>query len=250
MSAVTKGHRLLTGRGQYVHVIALPGMLHAVFVRSVHARAKLLAVGLATAAACEGVVAVLDTSHLAGCAMPPVNPLLANTKAPDCPLLASSQVDSVGQPIAVVIATSLQAAQDAAEQVFIDYETLPALADLDSRAQDVAVVRHGTSDAQARAAMAAKATHNVHMLHRQPRVIAMSLEPRAAVAQWHADSGSITVWLPTQTPSRAQADVARTLGLPLDNVRVIAPDVGGAFGSKASVCPRIPTRRFTNTTAT
>lgn len=145
-------------------------------------------------------------------------------------------MDSVGQPIAVVIATTLQAEQDAAEQVRIDCETLSAVAELAAGARHVARARHNTVEPQASVVLAAQAAHRIRVVHRQPRVLAMSLEPRAAVAQWHAQSSSITLWLPTQTPSRAQADVARTLGLPISQVRVIAPHVGGAFWAKASVC--------------
>jgi carbon-monoxide dehydrogenase large subunit len=70
------------------------------------------------------------------------------------------------------------------------------------------------------------------MVHSQARVIAMSLEPRAVVAQWDACNGMLTAWLSTQTPARARTDIANTLGLPTSKVRVIAPDVGGAFGAK------------------
>ena len=234
MRNTSRDDRLLTGRGQYVHDISLPGMLHAVFVRSVHARARLISVDLTPAKASEGVVAVLDASHFQGLTLPTINLLLADTHAPECPLLASGQVSSVGQPIAVVMAYSLQAAQDAAERVLVDYDALPAVADLQADAASVAYVTHRTG-------VALPAIHKVQVQHRQPRVVAMSLEPRAAVAQWHADSGliggSMTVWLPTQTPSRAQADIARALGLPPTQVRIVAPDVGGAFGAKSSVCP-------------
>jgi aerobic carbon-monoxide dehydrogenase large subunit len=237
MTPVTKDHRLLTGRGQYVHDISLPGMLHAVFVRSVHAHAKLQRVDLAPAETCQGVVAALGAAHLGGYNMPAINPLLPDTHAPKSPLLAGDQVNSVSQPIAVVIAHSLQAAHDAAELVVVDYTAQAAIADFDPKADHVAVVLHQTGGDPSTSTPGAPGLHKVRVQHRQPRVVAMSLEPRAAVAQWHAASGEITLWLPTQTPARAQADVARVLNLPLQKVRVIAPDVGGAFGAKASVCP-------------
>jgi carbon-monoxide dehydrogenase large subunit len=229
--ARVEDRRLLTGRGQYVHDLRQPGMLHAVFVRSTHARARLTGVDLQAAQDSEGVVAVMGPEQLAGRFMPPINELVPGMRLPDCPLLAQGRVDSVGQPIALVLATSLQAAQAAAELVFVDYEAEPAQGDTAGGAP-LGRVRH-----QAGNAPPAHATHCVRVSHQQPRVIAMSLEPRAALAQWDAASGTLTAWLGTQAPSRARADIARTLGLPVAQVRVVAPDVGGAFGAKASVSP-------------
>lgn len=230
--ARVEDHRLLTGRGLYVHDVQQPGMLHAVFVRSTHARARLLAVDLQAAHDADGVVAVIAPEQLAGRFMPRINELVSGMRLPECPLLAQGRVDSVGQPIALVLATSLQAAQAAAEQVFVDYDAEPAQGDMAPGAEPFASVHHQSGSAQA-----SDAAHRVSLSHQQPRVIAMSLEPRAAVAQWDAGSGMLTAWLGTQAPSRARADIAQTLDLPPGQVRVIAPDVGGAFGAKASVSP-------------
>ena len=230
--ARVEDRRLLTGRGLYVHDVTLPGMLHAVFVRSSYARARLLSLDLQPALGCEGVLAVLDAVQLGALCMPPANPLLPLDDVPDFPLLARGRVDYLGQPIAVVVARSLPAAQRAAEQVLVDYAPEPAQADSASAALTVASVRH-----QAGVTDLAQAVHKVRLVHHQARVIAMSLEPRAAVAQWDSVSGMLCAWLSTQTPSRARTDIARTLGLPPEQVRVIAPDVGGAFGAKASVSP-------------
>jgi carbon-monoxide dehydrogenase large subunit len=230
--ARVEDRRLLTGRGQYVHDLRQPGMLHAVFVRNTHARARLIAVDLQAARDSEGVVAVIGPDELAGRFMPPINELVPGMQLPQCPLLAQGRVDSVGQPIALVVATSLQAAQDATELVFIDYEAEPAQNDMAPGAQALGSVRH-----QAGGAAPTDAAHRVSVSHQQPRVIAMSLEPRAALAQWDTASGTLTAWLGTQAPSRARADIARTLGVPPAQVRVIAPDIGGAFGAKASVSP-------------
>jgi carbon-monoxide dehydrogenase large subunit len=222
---------LLTGQGLYVHDIQHAGMLHAVFMRSTHARARVTSLDLQAARDCEGVIAVLGPDDLAGLKMPAINPLLPVINQPDCPLLASSRVDSVGQPIAVVIATSLYAAQAAAEQIFVDYDAEPAQNDLATGNTLLASAVHRVGEAPAVAA------HKASVSHQQPRVVAMSLEPRAALAQWDEATGSLTAWLGTQAPSRARADIALTLGLPAGKVRVIAPDVGGAFGAKASVSP-------------
>ncbi|MEY3460930.1 MAG: hypothetical protein RLZZ03_583, partial [Pseudomonadota bacterium] len=230
--ARVEDRRLLTGRGLYVHDVTLPGMLHAVFVRSSYARARLLSLDLQPALDCEGVLAVLDAAQLGALCMPPANPLLPLGDVPDFPLLARGRVDYLGQPIAVVVARSLQAAQRAAEQVLVAYAAEPAQADGAAGALTVASVRH-----QAGVTDLAQAVHKVRLVHHQARVIAMSLEPRAIVAQWDAASGMLCAWLSTQTPSRARSDIARTLGLLPQQVRVIAPDVGGAFGAKASVSP-------------
>ncbi|APW36190.1 hypothetical protein RD110_02315 [Rhodoferax koreense] len=232
--ARVEDHRLLTGRGHYVHDVSRPGMLHAVFVRSVHPSAKLLGIDTSAAEASDGVIAVLGAAQLAGRTMPPPNPLLPGLNAPASWLLPMDRVDAVGQPIVLVLATSLEAAQQAAERVFVDYEALPAQADLADGAPRVTTVRHEAGD---RVAAEALAVHRVAVRQQQPRVVAMSLEPRAAVAAWSEADGSLTVWLPSQSPARARDDLAHTLGLPKDKVRVIAPDVGGSFGAKASVCP-------------
>ena len=226
--------RLLRGRGLYVHDVHHPGMLHAVFVRSVYPSARLRGVDLTPAQACDGVVAVLGAAHLAGLCMPAPNPLLANLRAGDFPLLPGDCVLAVGQAIAVVVATGLQAAQAAAEQVAVDYEPMRVCTDLADGAESVASVRHQTGE---RPAAEAGAAHSVQVDHRQPRVVSMSLEPRATVAAWDDAAGMLTVWLPSQSPARARNDIAKALGLPAAQVRVIAPDVGGSFGAKASVCP-------------
>ena len=226
--ARVEDHRLLTGRGQYVHDVKHDGMLHAVFVRSVHASALLRTVDATEAEACEGVVAVLSAEQLAGLWMPAPNGLLPGMQAPASALLPSQRVDAVGQPIALVLAESLAVAQHAAELVWVDYEPQPAQPDLHYAAKPVAQVRHQSGD---RAAADALAVHRVSVDQQQPRVIAMSLEPRATVATWDAGSNSLTVWLPSQSPARARNDIARTLGLPPERVRVIAPDVGGSFGA-------------------
>jgi carbon-monoxide dehydrogenase large subunit len=226
--------RLLTGRGRYVHDVQVAGMLYGVFVRSMYARAAALQVDASAALDHEGVVAVLDGKQLAQCQMPQINPLLSVTQSSRGPLLAHAHISYVGQPIALVLATSLSAAHMAAELVMVDCETQDAQPDFPGTEAAVASVEfvHDSGDSRVGAT-----AHTVHMVHSQPRLVAMSLEPRGAVAQWHADSDSLTVYLPTQAPSRARADIAKTLGMVLDKVHVVSPDVGGAFGAKASVTP-------------
>ncbi|MDB5894421.1 MAG: hypothetical protein JWQ88_1952 [Rhodoferax sp.] len=227
-------HRLLTGQGQYVHDVRSPGMCHAVFVRSTHAQARLIAIDTAAAEAADGVVAVIGAAQVEGLAMPLPNPLLKGMNAPDSSLLPTNLVTSVGQPIVLVLATSLAVAVHAAELVFVEYGSIAAQADFGEGGATVATVHHHAGD---RATADINAVHRVAVQHQQPRVISMSLEPRAAVAAWDDVASALTLWLPTQSPARARGDVARLLGLTRQQVRVIAPDVGGAFGAKASVCP-------------
>lgn len=230
--ARVEDHRLLTGRGQFVHDLYFDGMLHAVFVRSTHGHARVTAVDLQAAKDCEGVVAVITGQQLAAYRMPPINPLLPVARLPDIPLLALDRVDALGQPIALVLASSRAAAQHASEQVLVDYDPLPAVPDLQAKGDPLCQARHRSGQAPATAP-----AHRVAVFHQQPRVCAMAMEPRAALARWDATLGQLTVWLGTQAPSRARADFARSFGLPPEQVRVIAPDVGGAFGAKASVSP-------------
>ncbi|MES2510268.1 MAG: xanthine dehydrogenase family protein molybdopterin-binding subunit [Pseudomonadota bacterium] len=229
--ARVEDRRLLMGQGLYVHDVRHEGMLHAVFFRSTHARARITSMDLQAARDSEGVVAVISADDLPGLKMPTPNTVVPGMQTPDCPLLAAGRVDAVGQPIAIVLATSLFAAQAAAEQIFVDYDAEPAQCDLAAGNHPISAITHRTGQAPADAAI------KVSVSQQQPRVIAMSLEPRAAVAQWDDANQSLTAWLGTQAPSRARADIARTLGLAPENVRVIAPDVGGAFGAKASVSP-------------
>jgi carbon-monoxide dehydrogenase large subunit len=228
--ARVEDRRLLTGRGQYLHDLQVPGMLHAVFVRSTYACARLRCLDLKAAGAGADVLAVIDAAQLGALTMPPANPLLPLQPLPDFPLLARNRVDFLGQPIALVVARSLYAAQHAAELVAVDYDAESALHDGAAGAQTVSRVHHQAGD---RAQL--QAVHKVQLVHQQARVISMSLEPRAMLAQWCPQTALLTAWLGTQTPSRARADIARCLGLPLTQVHVIAPDVGGAFGAKASV---------------
>ena len=229
--------RLISGRGAYVSSLALPGMLHAVFVRSSHAHARVLRLGLDAARASSGVVAVLGAADFAGAVMPAINPLGQGWAGSPCALFAVEVVEAMGQPVAMVVARSLFEAEAAAELVEVEYVPLPALAD---HAAD-AVVTQLDYQAGDLAAAAQAAAHTVSVSQRQPRVSAMAMEPRATVAAWSATPGdaaySMTVWLQAQAPARSRDDIARVLGLLPAAVRVITPDVGGAFGARASVHP-------------
>ena len=226
--------RLITGRGRYVTDITVPGMLHAVFVRSTHAHARLDQVDCAAAVASAGVRAVLRSADFGYPVMPSINPLGNGFAGPMCHLMAHGSVTAVGQPMAMIVAGTLDAATLAAELVEVDYAPLPVNLDHAAGAAPVTTVTHRAGDM---AAAERDAAHRVSVSQVQPRVSAMALEPRAVLAQWSNDTASLTVWLASQSPSRARDDIARAAGMPVASVQVISPDVGGAFGARASVHP-------------
>ncbi|MDP9932804.1 xanthine dehydrogenase family protein molybdopterin-binding subunit [Variovorax paradoxus] len=229
---------LLRGAGRYVGDISLPGMLHALFIRSPYAHARVLKVATHAAAACDGVAAVLTAADLAGVPRAEINALLPGMRAPEGDLLAVTHVRSIGEPVALVVAQSIAQAEAAVGMVDIEYEELAPVLPFaepgttwggsgDPLVAEIAFASGALRDE------APTATVSVEM----PRVSPAPLEPRACLAAWDATAGTMTAWLSTQTPSRARADIAGCLGIPLASVRVIAPDVGGAFGGKASIFP-------------
>ncbi|MBL8380274.1 MAG: xanthine dehydrogenase family protein molybdopterin-binding subunit [Burkholderiales bacterium] len=220
---------LVRGRGRYVTDVAPPGAWFAAFARSSHARGHLRGVDATAARAMPGVCAVLTVADIEGAVMPAINPLLPARVAHNVPLLADGVVLWVGQPVALVIAATLAQAQDAAEAVGIDVEALEATTDHGGVEPPLLALAYRSGSGSGDARMSAE----VRLA--QPRVCAAPLEPRAIVASWQDDR--LTVWLPTQSPARARDDIAATLKIDRSSVRVIAPDVGGAFGAKASVTP-------------
>ncbi|MES2977379.1 MAG: xanthine dehydrogenase family protein molybdopterin-binding subunit [Pseudomonadota bacterium] len=235
---------LLRGEGCYTGDIEAPEALHAVFVRSPQAHGAIRSID--TRAACNacGVAAVYTAETLTPDGvpvhMPAPNPLLAVIPVPPLEPLARCEVVYVGQPVALVLARTLADAQHAALLVQLDIEPLPSVPDFAS-AEPVTQVafRHGDSTHS----QGEGSTSLFHATVRLdvPRVLAMSMEPRGMVARWHAEAlesaSCMTVHLGTQSPSRAQADIAEALGWEKSRVRLITGHVGGAFGAKSSVGP-------------
>jgi carbon-monoxide dehydrogenase large subunit len=213
-----------------VNDVPCPDAVHLAFVRSTHAHATLKAVDASAALALPGVSAVLTAADFGTHFMPDINPLLPVTADIRFPLLATESLDNVGQPLAIVLATSHAIAAHAAGLVAFDIDELAPVQDFDSLQPETRV--------QHKAGMApAGAAHRVQANIDSARVTAMAMEPRGCLASWDNVASSITIWRGTQTPARAQADYAHALRLPLEKVRVISPDVGGAFGFRASVYP-------------
>jgi len=237
---------LVTGRATYTDDLTEPGTVHAAVVRSQYAHAAIGDVDTAAAEAIDGVLGVFTAADLVASGIPGVvrkagpGPDAASN---DVPLLASDRVRYAGEAVAFVVATDRYVAHDAADAVTVDAERLPAVTDArdavsgdapavhDERPDNVAVeTRFGDSAATARAFETAD--HVVRLdLHNQ-RLVPNAMEPRAARAAYDEATGRLTVTLSTQVPHRAGARFAAFLGLDRDRVRVVAPAVGGGFGSK------------------
>src|SRR5437870_5360393 len=242
--------RLVTGQGSFVDDLQLPGMLHAVVLRSPHANARLRSLDTAPARGLRGVVAVLTASDIAGAVRDiPPRPTreLEGVQVPEHPVLARDKVCYVGQPVAIVVAQDRYLAQDALELLRVEYEPLPPLIDPVTAAQDSATslheafgtnvamrIRVGRGDLQA---AFAQADCIVRQRYDVPRLAPAPLECRALVAHYEPAEQRLTLWASTQVPHKVKRYVGQLLQQPPREVRVIAPDVGGGFGQKVEIWP-------------
>ena len=238
---------LLTGRGRFVDDVTMPGMLHACFVRSPHAHAAIRSIDTARARAMPGVHAVLTADDLPPRMASGQIPMLVpnpSIKTPRTQLaLARHEVCYVGQTIAVAIAENRYLAEDAAAAVAVEFEVLPAVSDCRDAARPnaprahsdlatniAAVVAMSYGEVDAAFAGAAHVLEEEFSLHRGG---AMTLEGRAVLASYDAGADLLTVWSSTQTPHLCRGTLADLLERDLESIRVIAPFVGGGFGTKA-----------------
>jgi carbon-monoxide dehydrogenase large subunit len=250
--------RLLTGQGLFVADLVLPRMLHAVLVRSPVAHARIRSVDVARAAAMPGVVLALDGAGLAAL-LPPVPEGQISLPSkwttviqhkflnPQQPLLAHDKVRHVGEAIAIVVAETRNAAEDAAEQVTWDLDPLPAVIDPEAALRaDSPIVheRFGTNLIGAfsvergdAATVLARAPHRLKRRFHHHRYAAVPMECRGVVAQYDRRSDSVTIWSSTQIVHWVRREAAALLGLPEARVRCLALDVGGGFGGKGHVYP-------------
>jgi len=249
--------RYLRGDGRYVDDIKLPGMLHAAFVRSPHGHAKVLSVKTEGARRLPGVTHAFAFADLERWMKPlplfgAVPPGLAarvevRMKQVAQLAMARDRVRFVGEIVAMVVATSRALAEDGCELVEVEYEPLPVVADMIAGGEAGAEVIHpdmgdnvavffetGFGDA---AAAFAGADVIVKDRFDIQRYVGMPIETRGVVAQWDARDGSLTTWNSTQVVHFVQQGLVATLGLPPHKIRVIAPDVGGGFGTKATGYP-------------
>jgi len=235
--------RLITGRGQYVDDISLPGTQRVVFLRSPYAHAKILSIDTAAAAAHPGVMKVYTGKDLPAIPVPcGVNLPNSNQKTPPYMMIATDRVRHTGEIVAVVVASDAGTAQDAAEKIEVEYEALDVVVDAEKSIQDGApqlydgIANNITFDwkfggGDIDAAFAAAEVVIKQRLVNQ-RLIPNAMEPRAAIARFDKTTGELTLWDTDQNPHIIRLLIAMLTGLPEHKVRVIAPDVGGGFGSK------------------
>lgn len=244
----TEDPRLLRGEASFIDDIRLPGMLHAAFVRSPHAHARIRSIDLAAVRQAPGVV---DAFTLAEAwPEPPMIPVLATVpslKPSQQYALAKDRVRYVGEAVAVVVATDRALAEDAADLAEVDYEPLPALADTDKALAKGAALLHEEAPGNVAArwthtvgdvgAAFSKARHVVRERFKMQRYTGVPLETRGLIAATEPVSGDLTIWISGQWPHTQRALTAALLGLDEARVRVLQPDVGGGFGVKVDIYP-------------
>ena len=248
---------LITGQARYVDDLTVPGMMWMALVRSPVAHARLTRIGTEAARGRPGVLAVYTGEDLRGewaaglpCAWPIASrtfpdPTTEDPRVPDHWPVATDRVRFAGEVVAVVVATSRAAAKDAAEAVEVDYEELPAVVDVERALEPDAPVIHedlGSNKVYTWAMRAgeldrvfAEAPVVVRERYVHPRVVPNAIEPRGVLVQPNPAMGEFTIWSATQIPHILRTTLALTLGTPESKIRVIAPDVGGGFGSKLNV---------------
>jgi carbon-monoxide dehydrogenase large subunit len=248
--------RFITGKGRYVDDIKLLGMTHAHFIRSPHPHARIKSIDAAAALKMPGVLAVLNGQQLVD---DKVGNLICGwmihskdgspMKMGAWPAMAPETVRFVGQAVAVVIAESKNQARDAAEAVVVDYEELPAVADVKAAIAPGAVQLHpeapgnqvydwALGDEAAVDAAIAKAANVVTMELTNNRLVPNAMEPRAAIADYDAAEEHYTLYTTSQNPHVARLVLSAFYNIaPEHKLRVIAPDVGGGFGSKIYIYP-------------
>ncbi|WP_025411185.1 molybdopterin cofactor-binding domain-containing protein [Gemmatirosa kalamazoonensis] len=241
--------RFLTGRGVYTDDVKIPGTLHAAFVRSPHAHARIVRIDAARARETKGVVGVFTGQHLADAGVNgiPTAWLLPDLKLSNQRAIAVDVARYVGEPVAVVVAESAFTARDAAELVEVEFEPLPAVADAEQALADGAPLvrddapgnvafRWALGDAAATDAAFAGAATVVKQRLVNQRLIANAIEPRASLATYNRATDELTLYVTSQAPHVHRLMMgAFVLGVPEHKFRVISPDVGGAFGSKMFV---------------
>jgi carbon-monoxide dehydrogenase large subunit len=235
--------RLLTGQGTYVDDVVRPGMLHACFVRSPFARARLDGIDVSAALAAPGVRAVFTGADL--------NPLVRELwytgmgpTSPTTPLppLAEGEARFAGDPVALVVADDRYLAEDAAELVEVDYAELPAAVDYESGAGAEHLVHEGFDGnvvgemGGGKRDVVDAAIADAHLVVEEDvfeqMYAAVPMETRGLVAEWSSASGDLTIWAATQGPNEVRSVCSRVTGLPEHRIRVIMRDTGGGFGQK------------------
>jgi aerobic carbon-monoxide dehydrogenase large subunit len=243
--------RLITGKGNFTDDVKLPGQTYAVFVRSPHAHAGVRRVDVSRATQVPGVVAAFSGKDLAdgGVNPLPCGWLLPDLKIPEYRAIATSKAHFVGHAVAVVIGETPYAARDGADAVTVDYEVLPSVTDGEKAVAKGAPQIHenapgnvafnwsiGDKDKTDAAIKSAARVVKQRLVNQ--RLIPNAMEPRASCASYNAATGDLTLWVTSQNPHVHRLLMgAFVLGIPEHKLRVIAPDVGGGFGSKIFLYP-------------
>lgn len=244
--------RLLTGQGRYTADWNQPGQLYAAFLRSDHAHAVVRSIDTGAARAASSVLAVLTGADAVaagfdrGAAMMPVKGRGEALRVPPRPALATDRVRFVGEPVALVVATTAHHAQYGAELIEVAYEALPAVADAAGALASGAPVIHDSvpgnlcfdfdyGDEAATAAAFAAAAHVVRLTLTSGRVVGNPMEPKAALAHW--DGNVLDLWTSTQGMTAFRDSLASQSGLPAERIRIRARDVGGGFGIRGPAYP-------------
>jgi carbon-monoxide dehydrogenase large subunit len=243
-------YRFLTGAGQYTDDISLPNQAYAAFVRSPHAHARIKSIRLDKAKKAPGVLGIFSGQDLADAKVGglPCGWLITDVngqpmKEPPHPCLAQGKVRHVGDQVAVIVAETLAQAKDAAELVEVDYEVLRAVVDAAAATKSKVAVHDGVpnntcyvwalGDKNACDAAFAKAAHVTKLEFINNRLVPNAIEPRAAIGGYSRADDAYTLYVSSQNPHVERLLMtAFVLGLPEHKVRVVAPDVGGGFGSK------------------
>jgi carbon-monoxide dehydrogenase large subunit len=240
--------RLLRGDTRWVDNMTLPGMLWMAIVRSPYAHAKIKKVDCSKALAAEGVVAAFSGAELAdewAGSLPCAWPVTGDCHIPQHHPLTADKARYAGDGVAVVVAESRALAKDAAELVEVDYEPLPVVTDVAEAVKDSAPLVHDEYDNNTAFTwplqagevdkLFSEAAVTVKEHYRQQRLIPNAIEPRSVLVQPVPANGEYTMWSATQVPHIARVTLSGTTGIPETKLRVIAPDVGGGFGSKLNV---------------
>jgi carbon-monoxide dehydrogenase large subunit len=240
----TEDPRLIQGLGYYVDDLRFADLKSVCILRSPHAHARLTSIDASKARAASGVISVVTVEDLdrARIGDVPCAAVLAGMKKPAHRPLAARKVRFVGEPVAAVVASSPEAAQDALELIAVEYDPLPAVVDMEAALKTGAPLVHEEletnrafdwSVASGDIATAFKSAARVvsqRIVHQ--RLIPCSIEPRGAVAQYLPGDRQLALYTSTQIPHLVRSMLAGAVGLPENHVRVVAPEVGGGFGSK------------------
>jgi carbon-monoxide dehydrogenase large subunit len=239
--------RLIQGRGHYVDDIKLDGMLYMAFARSPYGHARITSVNTEAARNAPGVVAVLTSEDLKGkLGQVPCAVGMEGLKIPDHPCMAVERVRYVGEPVVAVVATNRYLAADAAAQVDVEYEMLPVVTDMDNALESGSPVIHESfgnnigfsarlEGGDWKAVEADPAVKVIKQRLVNQRLGPMAMETRGVVASYSPGEDTLTVWSSTQIPHLLKTQLSLMNKIDEARCRVIAPEVGGAFGSKLNV---------------